>query len=707
MFLGEVRKPVTSLHGVGKKVSARLSRLGIETIADLLALPPRHWEDRASIVPLAAAEEEKPALSIVEVAAHDWIGRPPGQTLKIIVRDMTGTASLLCFNRNFLGTKLKPGNRIMLFAHLQHRFGEVQTASFEFEAAPGHSLSEITDMGEAIPPELRSSTIGRIFPVYPLTEGLNQGTLRELMRQSLEGFGKYLDDELPEEVRRRSGFPPAAEALRMLHRPESMDEALAGRRALAFQEIFHLQFAVTRRAAVRKLVRREPLELKRTMVEACKSSLPFSLTGDQETAVSELIADLSSPHPMARLLQGDVGSGKTLTAFLSALPVIEAGCQVAFMAPTELLARQHAENAARYLGPLGVRLALFTGSIGSASRKQLTQALEAGEIDLVVGTHTLFSSGVDFKNLRYCIIDEQHKFGVMQRLGLLKKGEMPDLLMMTATPIPRTMALTAFGDLSVSAIRELPPGRKPVTTHLAKLENRNKVYGAVEKELERGGQAYFVYPVIGEGKRESINGAEEMFHYLSEHMFPHRRLAILHSKINEERKELEMERFLNGETDILIATSVVEVGVDAPNATCMVIEHAEQFGLSALHQLRGRVGRGDRQSYCFLVFSENLTETGKERLRIMKENSDGFIIAEEDLKLRGPGEIAGMRQAGVLALRYADLTEDMDLLEQSRTAAAALSESDPRLLAPEHAVLRRLYRTAPPFEDLASIGEEG
>ncbi len=284
---------------------------------------------------------------------------------------------------------------------------------------------------------------------------------------------------------------------------------------------------------------------------------------------------------------------------------------------------------------------------------------------------------------------------------------MPDLLMMTATPIPRTMALTAFGDLSVSSIRELPPGRKPVVTHLAKLENRSKVYGAVEKELERGGQAYFVYPVIGEGKRESINGAEEMYRRLGEHVFPHRRLAILHSKIDEERKELEMERFLKGETEILIATSVVEVGVDAPKATCMVIEHAEQFGLSALHQLRGRVGRGERQSYCFLVFSENLTDTGKERLRIMKEHSDGFIIAEEDLKLRGPGEIAGMRQAGVLGLRHADLAEDMELLEQSRKAAAELSRSDPHLLAPEHAGLRHLYLTAPPFEDLASIGEEG
>lgn len=706
MFLGEVPKPVTSLHGAGKRTAERLSRLGIESVADLLSLPPRYWEDRSRIVPAAMADDDRPALCVAEVAGQEWIGRPPKQTLKVRLNDLTGMVSLLCFNRNFLAGRLRPGSRVLLFAQVQKRFGELQSSAFEFESAPDRPLSESADFGAPLPPELATSTIGRIFPVYPLTGGLAQGTLRELMRQALEGFGKYVDDELPEEIRRGSGFPATAEALRMVHRPESMEEALLGRRALAFQELFHLQCTVTRRGAMRRLITRPAVRLPRALFERCAASLPFSLTGDQSRAVSELLADLESPHPMARLLQGDVGSGKTLTAFLSALPVIEAGYQVAFMAPTELLARQHAENGAKILAPLGVRLALFTGNVTGAARKELTRALEAGEIDLAVGTHALFSSSVRFRSLRYCIIDEQHKFGVLQRLGLQKKGEMPDLLMMTATPIPRTMALTAFGDLAVSSIRELPPGRKPVVTHLAKVENRAKVYAAVEKELERGGQAYFVYPVIEEGKRESIDSAEKMFRLLGERYFPNRRIALLHSRVDEERKQIDMERFLAGETDIIVATSVVEVGVDAPGATCMVIEHAEQFGLSALHQLRGRVGRGSRQSYCFLIFSENLTETGRQRMRIMKEHTDGFVIAEEDLRLRGPGELSGMRQAGMLALRWADLVRDADLLETSRTAAQAVTSADPQLHAPEHETLRRLYLEAPPFEDLASIREQ-
>jgi ATP-dependent DNA helicase RecG len=707
MFLGELRKPVTVLHGVGKKSTERLARLGVRHIADLLRLLPRQWEDRSRLVPIVRAGDARPALTVVEIVAHDWFGKPHNQTLKVFVQDETSVAVLLCFNRNFLAGKLPVGARILLYAPLQHRFGELQAASFDFVPAGKYPLTRKEDYLSEVPKISGRGGIGSILPVYPLTEGLTQGALRDLMQQAMEGFGKFVDDELPEAIRRDHGLPHLAEALVMIHRPRRIEEPEEGRKALAFNELFHLQCAVTRRGALRKRKERPSLALETGLVDRCIRDLPFSLTADQKQAVEEIIEDLKRPYPMARLLQGDVGSGKTLTALLSALPIIEAGYQVAFMAPTELLARQHAENSARILAPLGVRIALFTGSIPSPARKELLVALQEGEIDLVVGTHTLFSSSVRFRRLRYCIIDEQHKFGVMQRQGLLDKGEFPDLLTMTATPIPRTMALTAFGDLAVSVIRTMPPGRKPIITHLAKVENRPKVYAAVEKELERGGQAYFVYPLIEEGSREKIDSAESMYRLLREEVFPQRRIALLHSRIDEEIKEREMGRFLSGELDILVATSVVEVGVDAPNASCMVIEHAEQFGLSALHQLRGRVGRSDRQSYCFLVFSEGLTETGKQRLRIMKENNDGFVIAEEDLKLRGPGELSGMRQAGVLNLQFADLLKDGEILEASRKEATAIVSGDFELEHADHQVLKRLYTVAPPFDDLVSIASEG
>jgi ATP-dependent DNA helicase RecG len=699
MFLGELQKPVGILHGAGAKAVERLARLGIETIADLLLYAPRGWEDRSSFVPIAFAGTETPLLSVVEVVDQQWFGRPPRQTLKVIIRDETGSASLICFNRNFLSRKLLIGKRFIIHAPVQYRRGELQSTSFDFEPVEDSELSRRESLGTPVPSHLEGSSIGRVLPLYPLTEGITHSFLRELIRQGLEGFGKYVDNEIPPELLSLS----TAEALRMVHRPETLFEAEMGRKALAFQELFHLQFAVNRRAALRKECRREPSRLSRRLLQRCIESLPFSLTRDQNHVVEDIISDLEADYPMARLLQGDVGCGKTLTAFLSAIPLIEAGYQVAFMAPTELLARQHAENGAILLEPLGIRIALFTGSVAAGARKELLSRLETGEIDLIIGTHTLFSRNVSFRNLRYCIIDEQHKFGVMQRLGLLQKGNMPDLLMMTATPIPRTMALTAFGDLAVSSIRTMPPGRKPVVTHLAKVENRAKVYAAVEKEIQRGGQAYFVYPLISEGKRDKINSAEEMFHKLSTEVFRHRRVSLIHSKIDEELKEKEMHRFLEGDIDILVATSVVEVGVDAPGATIMVIEHAEQFGLSALHQLRGRVGRSSRDSWCFLIFSENLTETGTERLRIMKEHNDGFIIAEEDLKLRGPGELSGMKQAGVLELRFADLSKDGDLLEKSREAASLVAGKDPHLLEAKHEQLRKLYSAAPPFEDLASI----
>jgi ATP-dependent DNA helicase RecG len=436
--------------------------------------------------------------------------------------------------------------------------------------------------------------------------------------------------------------------------------------------------------------------------------LPFSLTPGQMTAIAEINLDMGGPFPMARLLQGDVGSGKTLVSFFAALRAIEKGGQAALMAPTELLARQHAESAARLLEPLGLNVAFLTGNLKAAGRAQLLKALLAGEIDIIAGTHALFSGGVAYKNLRLVVVDEQHRFGVVQRQAIMAKGSSPDLLMMSATPIPRSLALTVFGDLDVSVIKDMPPGRKPVKTHLAKESNEGKVYDFVRRELASGHQAYFVYPLIEGGDlpdtpperlrlSSELKDAVSMAERLSGEVFPGFPLALLHSRVDDEDKRRAMDAFRRGEIKILAATSVVEVGVDVPNATCMVVEHAERFGLSALHQLRGRVGRGEDQSYCFLVYSDDLSDDGKKRLMVMLDNSDGFVIAEEDLKLRGPGQIAGTVQSGDLKLGIADTVRDAEELKQARSEAFAILNADPALKQPCNRCIAEVLERAPPF----------
>jgi len=428
--------------------------------------------------------------------------------------------------------------------------------------------------------------------------------------------------------------------------------------------------------------------------------LPFSLTPGQDGAVKEINGDMESPYPMARLLQGDVGSGKTLVSFLAALKAVEQGGQAALMAPTELLARQHAENAARLLEPLGIRIAFLTGNLKASGRTQLLKALAAGEVDVAAGTHALFSRDVAYKNLSLVVVDEQHRFGVTQRQAIMAKGRLPNLLMMSATPIPRSLALTVFGDLDVSVIKDMPPGRKQIKTHSKKESNVGEVYDFVRKELAKGRQAYFVYPLIEGGDENELKDAVSMANRLAREVFQGFPLALLHSKVEEDDKRRIMDAFRRGEIKILAATSVVEVGVDVPNATCMVIEHAERFGLAALHQLRGRVGRGEEQAYCFLVFSDELSEDGKMRLNVMRENSDGFVIAEEDLKLRGPGQIAGIEQSGYLTLGIADPVRDAAELARARSDAFSILEADPVLEKPDNSLIARVLEEAPPFADV-------
>ncbi len=658
-------------------MASRLERVGVRSLRDLLLFLPRGYEDRTAVVPLAQAARTEKACVLVTVGAVTDIGWGRSKTLKAYVTDDSGEASLVCFGRPFLRRTLVPGSRFYAAGSFHTKHGELQCSDFELE-----------------PWSETPAGFGKVLPVYPLTEGLTQAAVRRIMSHALSASLPPLESGLPSALARSRKLPPPDAALRAVHFPESLASAEEARAALAYEELFQFELAVLRRkrslAAARPRTRKSDTHLRDALV----GRLPFALTKDQTEVVAEIEADLLSPVPMARLLQGDVGCGKTLVALASALLVIAVAEQAAFLAPTELLARQHAENAALLLEPLGVRIAFLSGSVTGEARSLLLAALAAGEIDLLFGTHALFSEDVAFHDLGLVIVDEQHRFGVLQREAVLKKGQDPDLLLMTATPIPRTLALTAFGDLDVSTIRTMPAGRRPVVTHLAREGNEEKVYRRVREELDKGRQAYFVYPLIEESESLSVKDAETAFRTLQKSVYPGLPLALIHSRVPEEEKEKAMAGFASGRVKVLVATSVVEVGVDVANATCMVVEHAERFGLSTLHQLRGRVGRGSDQSYAFLVYGGKLTPEGIERLKIMKETSDGFAIAERDLRLRGPGELLGIRQSGFLSFRVANLLVHGPLLLQARDDAKALLQQDPGLLQPGNAAVARALALA-------------
>ena len=705
MLIGEIQTPVSNLYGAGKTTVEQLNRLGVSTVGDLLRLWPRAWEDRSRYNTLSEWNTFHKLNVPVTIMDQQWFGYGRMKTLKLIVCDSEGTrGELACFNRPFLEKSFPEGTKALVYGSFSVKYGSIQSGSFDIEQY---------DTAER-----------RVLPVYPLTQGLTQTKLRKLIEQALNSYARGIDSELPTDVLNKYGYPDKRTVLFAMHRPASMQEAENARIALIFEEFFLYEAAVGMRALERRGVlprmpgskgqgsvfsaqtangdgqaaedeqasaaqagasegaaqsataqpSAEPLQYAYSPLQKeLLSRLPFTLTADQQAVTAEINADLDGTAPAARLIQGDVGSGKTLVAFLACLKVIEGGGQAALMAPTELLARQHADNAAKLLEPLGVRLAFLTGNLKAAGRSQLLQQLAAGNIDLIIGTHALFSAQTLYKNLRIVVIDEQHRFGVLQRSAIIQKGidsgkKAPHFLMMSATPIPRTLALSMFGDLDISVIKTMPPGRKPVITYVAPESKAEKVYYFIGQDILAGKQAYFVYPIIEDSDTLSLKSAEDMFAELTRD-FPHHRLALLHSKVPEDEARAIMQEFRAGAIHILVATSVIEVGVDVPNATCMVIEHADRFGLSALHQLRGRIGRGSDQSYCFLLYGKNITETGMARLKVMASTTDGFVIAEEDLKLRGPGDIGGIEQSGYCGFELADPIRDFALLEKARIAA--------------------------------------
>ena len=680
MFVCELKWDIKTLTGVGKKTKDDYANLGIETLSDLVQMTPRGYEDRSHRICIGRQNETDGSWTNtfvkVESVSEFGSGR---KNVKIIVRDTENNqkAFLMGFNRTYLSKTVFPGCFYHLYANVTV-YGTGLTAS-QFELKPVREEDLIAgdlalDQG--------------ILPVYPLCGTLTQKALRRDVKAVLSSIG-HIDDEIPESLIQKHHLMPLDRAFREIHFPSS-DKALSeARRALAFREVFYLQLEAKRRpqaARRRQAIPSRIYEAEKHFIE----KLPFSLTDDQIKVLDEIRKDMSGSESMNRLLQGDVGSGKTLVAWVSALHAICDGAQVAFMAPTELLARQHAQVADQLFKDSGISVAFLNGEVHGKPRQALLDQLKAGNIDLLIGTHALFSKDVEYRNLRYVIIDEQHRFGVEQRHALFEKGIEPDVLLMTATPIPRTLALTVFGNLNVSTIKTMPKGRLPVITYLVDDSKRDKMYEAVGVEMKRGHQAYFVYPRIDDEGKSDLRDVETMYQFLSREKYPSFRGTLIHSRLPEDEKIRILNDFASGKLDYLVSTSVVEVGIDVPNATCMVVEHSENFGLSALHQLRGRVGRSSLQSWCFLAYEKTITEDGKKRLSVLRRTNDGFEIAEEDLKIRGPGELSGFRQSGFLHLKFADLEKDVSMMATARDEVDAILAQDPGLLSLENSVIRKV-----------------
>ncbi|HJZ75437.1 MAG TPA: ATP-dependent DNA helicase RecG [Vicinamibacterales bacterium] len=668
--------PLQFLKGVGPRRAADLERAGLATIEDLLSRFPLRYEDRSRLQTIASLRPGRPASVAGRVVACGLRStrRPGFKIFEAAIDDGSGSVRAAWLNQPFLKDIFARGQHVVLYGVIEMR----GSASLQI-TNPQYEILDDED-GETI-------HTGRIVPVYEKTGAVTPKMQRRLVWEALQRVPPDLPDPLPEEIRVRLGLPSRYAALFATHFPpgDARVDALnlfatTAQRRLIFEEAFLFQMGVLAR---RQLAAAEhkplPVRVDDRIRESARAVLPFRLTNGQKQALKEIVDDMQRERPMNRLLQGDVGAGKTIVALLAGLVAMENGLQVAFMAPTEILAEQHYANISRLLQPSRFRVALLTGSTTSAARREQLAEVAAGSIQLVVGTHALVQGDVAFKQLGFAVIDEQHRFGVLQRATLRAKGLHPDVLVMTATPIPRTLALTVYGDLDVSMIRELPAGRLPVKT-LAKPESRrDEVYAFVRGQLDAGRQVYVIYPLVEESAKVDVKAATEMADHLAQEVFPEYRVGLLHGRMKADVKDRVMKAFAGGELQLLVSTTVVEVGVDVANASVMIVEHAERFGLSQLHQLRGRVGRDAHQSSCFLLYQSPLTDEARERLKAMTETTDGFEIAERDLTLRGPGDFFGTRQAGVPTFRMVDLVRDRELLDLAqREAARWFERSAPR-----------------------------
>jgi ATP-dependent DNA helicase RecG len=668
--------PAMYLKGVGPVRAEALRRLGITTAGDLLYHIPHRYEDASTVAPIASLEPGMQGTVIGRVVSKGVIPTRKGlRIFQAVVRDDSGMIEVSWPGQPFLDRAISKGDVLLVTGAVRFYHGR--------QLQPREFINLGDDEGAD------ETAHGRVLSVYPATEGLSFKVIRSIVESHLDALLPLVSEYLPADVLATAGVPGIADALRMVHRPETIAEAMSGRARLAFEELFFVHILQQRAKQLAREHRRGiTFQNRRDLTTRLREVLPYQLTGAQVRSLREIFADMCSDRRMQRLLQGDVGSGKTIVAVFSALLAIENGYQAALMVPTELLAEQHYGTIRALLEPLGVDVVLVTGSLRVAERKTAATRLGVAAPALVIGTHALVQEATAFARLGFAAIDEQHRFGVEQRKALSAKGETPDVLLMTATPIPRSLALTLYGDLDLSMLDERPPGRRTIMTARRGESARERVLAFIDRELAQGRQAYVVYPVIEESEKTDLKAATTMYEHLASGPFSHRRVALLHGRVPADERDRVMRAFRDGEIDVLVATTVIEVGIDVANATVMLIEQPERFGLSQLHQLRGRVGRGGEQSYCILL--GDVGPEAAERLDVFVGTDDGFEIARADLRLRGMGDLFGERQSGVPTFRVADPLRDEELGDRARLAAQRLLDRDPDLTRAEHAGLRRL-----------------
>ncbi|WP_457569696.1 ATP-dependent DNA helicase RecG [Desulfurobacterium sp.] len=665
-----------TVKGLNKFAISRFKKLGLETILDVLFYVPFRYEDRTTVTPLNLLREGETALVKGKVVGIvESVTKKGKKLLKVILYDTHGKVTLLFLQQRVFGFYKKLFSQAKELGKEVIAYGKVKRSGLSFTMV--HPEVEVFEEKKSY------SKVGVILPVYHLAEGLKQHLVRRdigyVVRKTVPRFPEYL----PKEIVEKRKLPSISRSIWEVHFPTSSIEELeefktAYQKRLIYDEFFLFQTAL---ALVRRRIKEEKgiaFPVNEEMLEEFKKHLPFSLTGAQERVLKEIIADMKNSKPMNRLIQGDVGSGKTVVAAAAAFLAVKSGYQVAVMAPTEILANQHFKKFKEFFSHFGIPVGILTGSMTPKAKNTALKAVKKGYFKVVVGTHALIQEKVEFENLGLVIIDEQHRFGVKQRAELKNKGNRPDVLVMTATPIPRTLALTAYGDLDVSVIDEMPAGRKPVKTKIIFDDEMEKVVSFLKKELSEGNRAYIVYPLVEESEKMELKAATEMFHFWNEKLKGFS-VGLLHGRMKQEEKDDVMAKFKSGEFQVLVSTTVIEVGVDVPEATVMVIEHAERFGLAQLHQLRGRVGRSDRQSYCFLITRRTVGEDAIKRLKVLEATTDGFKVAEADLAFRGPGELMGTRQSGIGEFKIADLRRDLGLLKMAREDAFEFVDKNPEL----------------------------
>jgi ATP-dependent DNA helicase RecG len=687
----------------------KLEKLGLKTLEDALYHLPLRYEDRRTLKMISRLVDGQQEVFVGRVlaAGESLTARNRRKIFEVIVGDASGKISLKWFHyrKPWLQKRFTVDQQVVVIGEVR-RFGAIR----EIHHPDTEPLPEGIEPRQILQND--PLNFGRLLPVYPLTEGLSQKQARKIWFALVRDNSCLIESLIPADIIARHHLMPLADALMQVHWPEEKSDLLSlgqgsdlARKSLVFDEFFYLELGLALKRAGVQLEEGISFKVEHRYTLPLHKMLPFKLTDAQRRVLGEIKHDMMAKQPMHRLLQGDVGSGKTLVALMAALIAIENGAQVAVVAPTEILAEQHFQTFDSWLPQLGLSVVLLQGNMPVAIKRAALAAIAAGDVDLVVGTHAVLQDGVDFKWLGLGIVDEQHRFGVRQRSLLKHKGANPDMLVMTATPIPRTLSMTLYGDLSVSVIDKMPPGRKPITTQLIKNTQRNKAYQLIRNELRKGRQAYIIYPLVEESENSDLFAATEAANWLTEEIFSDITIGLLHGRMKSVEKEAVMSAFRRGDLQLLVSTTVVEVGVDVPNATVMMIEHADRFGLSQLHQLRGRVGRGADQSYCLLVPSDYYSEDAGRRLQVMVETEDGFRIAEADLEIRGPGDFLGTRQAGLPDFRVANLIKDLQILELARQEAFAYVDKTQRLTTTEALIVKEeLMRRWGGRLELATIG---